>query len=290
MGVSHILVEASVVLLRLLRAASEAIQEILNPGLGRGFAMSSVHEVMGLRPAVEGGMGSGGVIIEGDLSAARDALQRDAAAINRFFREIGLPDVQAPRIRMSLFCYDAGALPSLVEAWSADTRGIDCLVAEGYARTQIEKMTGQTLITGKAVEIGRLALHAMPFLPLDDYDRLLWSCDLNFVRGEDSFVRAQLAARPLVWQAYPQDGETHLVKAAAFRDRYVQAMTVADATAYGALYDGWNRHDRDCGSAWPEFANRLPVFRANSGAWAARLAQNGDLAANLAKFCEDRLE
>ena len=40
----------------------------------------------------------------------------------------------------------------------------------------------------------------VPFVAQDDYDRLLWACDLNFVRGEDSFVRAQWAARPLIWQ------------------------------------------------------------------------------------------
>ena len=130
----------------------------------------------------------------------------------------------------------------------------------------------------------------MPFLPLEEFDRLLWSCDLNFVRGEDSFVRAQLAARPLIWQAYPQEGETHLVKTAAFRDRYAKAMLEGDAAAYRAVFDGWNRHDLKCGAAWPEFAQRIPAFQANAELWSGKLAENGDLAANLAKFCEDRLE
>ena len=30
----------------------------------------------------------------------------------------------------------------------------------------------------------------LPWLTQPDYDRLLWSADLNFVRGEDSLVRA----------------------------------------------------------------------------------------------------
>lgn len=233
---------------------------------------------------------TGGVIIEGDLLAARDAFQCDAAVARRFRRQIGIEDGEKARTWISLFCYHAGALPSLVEAWAADAHGVGCVVAEGYARAQIEKIAGQPLVQGSTVRIGQLSLHAMPFLPLDDYDRLLWSCDLNFVRGEDSFVRAQLAARPLIWQAYPQEAETHLVKSAAFRDRYVQTMAPADATAYGALFDAWNRHGGDCGATWAEFARRLPAFRAHSGAWAATVAGNGDLAVNLAKFCEDRLE
>ncbi len=59
---------------------------------------------------------------------------------------------------------------------------------------------------------GNLALRVIPMTDQDDYDRLLWFCDLNFVRGEDSFLRAQWAARPFVWQIYPQKEDAHLPK------------------------------------------------------------------------------
>ena len=52
----------------------------------------------------------------------------------------------------------------------------------------------------------------MPALSQTGYDRLLWSCDLNFVRGEDSLVRAIWANKPFVWQIYPQDGGAHHAK------------------------------------------------------------------------------
>ena len=35
----------------------------------------------------------------------------------------------------------------------------------------------------------------MPALTQRDYDALLWACDLNLVRGEDSWVRALLAGQ-----------------------------------------------------------------------------------------------
>ena len=233
---------------------------------------------------------AGGVLIEDSLFAERDAQQVDPAGACRFRREIGIAGHDEPRTWISLFCYGAAALPSLVEAWAADPSGVCCVVAEGYAQAQMEEIAGRKLRPGMPVEIGNLTVHAIPFLPLEQYDRLLWSCDLNFVRGEDSFVRAQLAARPLIWQAYPQEDEAHLVKTAAFRERYVQALPVADAGAYAAVFDAWNRQDRECGTAWPEFARRLPAFQANAGQWAAKLAKNGDLGANLVRFCEDRLE
>jgi uncharacterized repeat protein (TIGR03837 family) len=67
-----------------------------------------------------------------------------------------------------------------------------------------------------AQAIGNLDLLPLPFLPQDRYDELLWACDLNFVRGEDSFVRAQWAAKPFVWQIYPQAEGAHLAKLEAF--------------------------------------------------------------------------
>lgn len=236
------------------------------------------------------GRATGGVLIEDRLFADRNALQSDTGGARRLRSEIGVSAGYDERTWISLFCYESAALPSLIEAWAADARGIACIVADGFARTQIERIAGRPLRQGAPVEIGNLSLHPIPFLNLEQYDRLLWSCDLNFVRGEDSFVRAQLAARPLIWQAYPQENEAHLVKTAAFRERYVQALSAADAGAYAALFDVWNRQGRECGMAWPEFARRLPGFQANAGQWAAKLAENGDLAANLVRFCEDRLE
>ena len=233
---------------------------------------------------------TGGVLIEDCLFADRNALQSDPGGARRLRSDIGVSAGNDERTWISLFCYESAALPSLIRAWVADARGIACIVADGFARTQIERIAGRPLRQGAPVEIGNLSLHAIPFLNLEQYDRLLWSCDLNFVRGEDSFVRAQLAARPLIWQAYRQEDSAHLVKTAAFRERYVQALSAADAGSYAALFDAWNRQDHDCGTLWPEFARRLPAFRANAAQWAAKLAENGDLAANLVRFCEDRLE
>ena len=54
--------------------------------------------------------------------------------------------------------------------------------------------------------------------PQPAYDELLWACDLNFVRGEDSLVRALWAGQPLVWHIYPQDDGAHGPKLDAFLD------------------------------------------------------------------------
>ena len=63
---------------------------------------------------------------------------------------------------------------------------------------------------------GNLQIKQLPYLSQVDYDHLLWACDLNFVRGEDSVVRALWAGKPFVWQIYPQDDQAHHVKLDAF--------------------------------------------------------------------------
>ena len=74
---------------------------------------------------------------------------------------------------------------------------------------------------GPAARLGRLRAVALPPLPQADFDRLLWSCDLNFVRGEDSLVRAIWAGVPFVWQAYPQHDGAHRAKLEAFLDLFL---------------------------------------------------------------------
>src|SRR5690606_6818466 len=76
---------------------------------------------------------------------------------------------------------------------------------------------------------GRLRLHWLPLFSQRDYDHLLWACDLNFVRGEDSLARALLAGRPFIWQLYPQQDAAHHDKLDAFLDWLAPAPGLARA-------------------------------------------------------------
>ena len=130
-----------------------------------------------------------------------------------------------------------------------------------------------------------LTLHAVPFLPQDDYDRLLWAADVNFVRGEDSFVRAQWAGRPFVWQAYPQEGGAHFAKLDAFLDRYAPRFGPGAETAIRGLFRAWNGDPAagPAADAWRRFARARAKVDAEDDAWAAELADLPELADGLAK-------
>jgi translation elongation factor P len=132
---------------------------------------------------------------------------------------------------------------------------------------------------------GALTAQVLPFLSQDDYDRMLWSCDWNFVRGEDSLVCAQLAARPLVWQAYPQAGDAHRLKVVAFLARYLEhagSGTGANLTTLWAVWNGFAAVE-GLAAAWATCTG--PEYLELAQRWEKRLAAPGDLAGNLAKFC-----
>ena len=98
-----------------------------------------------------------------------------------------------------------------------------------------------------------LSISYLPTLTQRDYDHLLWACDLNFVRGEDSLVRALWAGKPLVWQIYPQSDGVHLVKLQAFLDIIQAPATLRD------LHQRWNEAPGRGQSALPPF--ELPEWQ-----------------------------
>jgi uncharacterized repeat protein (TIGR03837 family) len=128
---------------------------------------------------------------------------------------------------------------------------------------------------------GNLNVHPLPFLPQRRYDELLWACDLNFVRGEDSFVRAQWAAKPFVWHIYPQADDAHRTKLDAFLDIHPAGRQLK------AFWRAWNG---DGTPDWPDFAARLPDLERASQQWARTLAARPDLASKLVQFCLERLK
>ena len=162
---------------------------------------------------------TGGLIRERGLFAARDAFRSDNAAQLALWSTLGVPPPASGEIRVSLFCYPNPVLPALLDAWSDGDDAVVCLVPDGVATGALDLWTaGNVPHPGLPVRRGRLTLHTVPFVPQDDYDRLLWSSAVNFVRGEDSFVRAFWAGAPFVWQLYVQDDGAHAAKLAALPD------------------------------------------------------------------------
>jgi uncharacterized repeat protein (TIGR03837 family) len=231
---------------------------------------------------------TGGVILERDLDRQRRDFRQDAGGLAAFWQALGLPAQQDGEIRVSLFCYPGSRAEELFTVWS-EQGSVICLVPEGIAGEAIAAYFGQAVpAAGGAMQRGGLELRVLPFLEQDIYDRLLWACDCNFVRGEDSFLRAQWAMRPMVWQPYPQAEGTHLRKLEAFLGRYCRGLPAETARAVDELWMAWSRGE-GLAQSWPAFwAQRMPLAR-HAESWAAGLRENGDLASKLVQFCSVQL-
>ncbi|HEY5994464.1 MAG TPA: elongation factor P maturation arginine rhamnosyltransferase EarP [Gallionellaceae bacterium] len=226
---------------------------------------------------------TGGLLLERDLLARRDAFQRNPAALDAFWHGLNLPPTQANELRISLFCYENPAIPELLQTWESGTRPITCLVPEGRALPQVAAYFGATQPkVGDAWSRGRLQARVLPFVEQARYDELLWACDINFVRGEDSFVRAQWAGKPLIWHIYPQHDGVHMQKLRAFLEKYCAGLTPDAAQALHGLWEGWNGAGNGV-AAWNDFAARQSMLAEHAQFWAQALSGNS-LALNLLDF------
>jgi uncharacterized repeat protein (TIGR03837 family) len=141
---------------------------------------------------------------------------------------------------VSLFCYADSPVEALVEQLA--TQPTLLLATAGQAAAQVHAALGP------AMQRGARRATALPWLSQVDYDHLLWASDINWVRGEDSAVRAQWAGRPFVWQLYRQDDAAEEVKAEAFLARFLgQGRGAAEPPWAGALRAHWQAWGRPHG-------------------------------------------
>jgi uncharacterized repeat protein (TIGR03837 family) len=203
---------------------------------------------------------TGGLLREAGLPVQRDAFDRV-----RWLAGLGVAVEPGERV-VVLFCYDQTALPELLSDLAEQPTVL--LLTPGHAQRQVQRAPP------------RVRLVQLPYLSQPDFDRLLWSGDLNFVRGEDSLVRALWAGAPFVWQAYPQDDGAHGPKLEALLDQWQPAPEVA------ALWRAWNALP---GARWPGLPP-LQAWQPALQAWRKRLLAQDDLATQLLAFVHGKAQ
>ncbi|QJP73979.1 elongation factor P maturation arginine rhamnosyltransferase EarP [Burkholderia glumae] len=235
------------------------------------------------------GRGTGGVLKEADLDARREAFVGRAAEREAWWRQAtGGPPPDADTLVVSLFAYENPALGALLEQWRDGPQPVRLLVPEGRVCPAVAGFFGIGRFgAGSRADAGRLSAHGLAFVAQPDYDKLLWAADLNFVRGEDSFVRAQWARKPFVWHIYPQADDAHRPKLDAALAHLTATLPapVRDATA--RFWHAWNGAGRP---DWADFLTHRAALEARAHAWADELATLGDLAGNLAEFSKTQLK
>jgi uncharacterized repeat protein (TIGR03837 family) len=226
---------------------------------------------------------TGGLLREGSLLAQREAFQQSCDMRDAFLQRLGVyPQVGA--LLISLFAYENPQLGHWLDALAAGDQPCHLLVPQGRVVAGLGHWLGEAqLNVGDVRTHGALTVQVLPFVSQDDYDRLLWACDFNGVRGEDSFVRAQWAGQPMLWHIYVQDENAHWEKLEAFLGHYRRGLSDDADAALLALWRAWNM-DRDMGQAWRAARQHWPELQQHARDWAARQATQPDLAMALVQF------
>jgi uncharacterized repeat protein (TIGR03837 family) len=225
---------------------------------------------------------TGGLLREPDLLARHQAFQDDAIAQTQFWQSLNL--AQPTSRTISLFAYPHAPVRELLDAIVASAQPTRCLVPASGLWPQVARYFGQASVSaGETYQRGQLTVSMLPFLSQLDYDRLLSACDLNFVRGEDSWVRAIWAGKPFVWQPYPQEEETHLVKLRAFLHLYYAAIDGREAIE--TLHVDWAIGRLDS-VVWRTVTAQHAALQAHAQHMAKALGEQQDLATQLVTFCQ----
>ncbi len=212
---------------------------------------------------------SGGLLREPDLMSRQGNFDRSVWLTEQGIRW------QGERL-VSLFCYEPPALPALLAQWRQGPQPTLLLVTPGRAAAATRDAVsaiGPAATSQDALQIIELAP-----MRQTDFDHLLWTCDLNLVRGEDSVVRAVWAGKPFIWQIYAQHDDAHHAKLLAFLDVLDAPASLRQAhlawngivsTPISVMADAfatwaaWTQRTREQLQTQDDLATRLEVFVAS---------------------------
>jgi uncharacterized repeat protein (TIGR03837 family) len=175
-------------------------------------------------------------------------------------------------LKSTLFCYEPAALAEAMQLASLNSAGHQWQVAHGRGALAFENA-----LRALPSHTNQPSHQFIPPLSQTKFDQLLKSSDLNFVRGEDSLVRAIWAGKAFVWQIYPQDDGAHGAKLNAFLD-WLQAPD-----SLRRFHLSWNGLSLE---PLPEVD--LPAWQACAMAAQARLMQQMDLVSQLLEFVKEK--
>ena len=208
---------------------------------------------------------TGGLLREATLLQLQKNFDRAA------WRFAHAPNLQPGGRLISLFCYEPAGLHQLLGQLAGSPDHL--LVTPGRPQTAV-----QQALKGLRQPP---SWSALPYTDQDGFDDMLWACDLNFVRGEDSLVRALWAGQPFVWHIYPQGDNAHHAKIDAFLD-WLQAPE-----SLRRFHRVWNGIE---GGDLPMLnSSTLEDWRRAAGAACQRLLDQDALVRKLTGFVQNHL-
>lgn len=230
---------------------------------------------------------TGGLLRERGITETNQKFAGSRQLQADFFRQLNLAaDETDTALKVSLFSYPHAPINDLLSAIADSDKKTVCYVpATSILPKLAEFFSKASISAGDQLIRGSLTVHVLPFLSQPGYDKLLASCDINFVRGEDSWIRAIWAGKPFIWQPYLQSEDTHHIKLQAFLDLFYSGCNEPAQKAAYAMHRQWLSDALPC-AVWQDYLNNLGAIAAFDLQQANMLASLTDLASNLVIFIE----
>jgi len=230
--------------------------------------------------------GTGGLLREHHLVEELQAFSRDLQVQQQFWQSAGVLDAMQFQLKISLFCYEQQAIADFIQQLQLLPQSVLLLVPEGIVADQLRQLWPELSLTATATQ-NRLRIQILPFLPQPHYDYLLAACDINFVRGEDSVIRAHWAGKPMIWQIYRQQDQAHQVKLQAFLDKFLSSASPQVAALIRQLHMRWDL-EQPLAELVALMIENIDKITEHQQQWQQFLMLQQDLATNLVRFAENK--
>lgn len=241
------------------------------------------------------------------FTAHTGGLIREASAVNNHasinahqflsqlvqFEELAF---NANAMHISLFCYPEANIHALFMCLANQAQAVNVFLPYNDNLSALSDFfTEDNFQIGQVIQKGKLRICILPFLSQTDYDQLLRACDLNFVRGEDSWIRAIWAAKPFIWQPYIQAENTHITKLNAFLQTHYPIKD-GDNTIAALIHEAhlaWSNVPQSTfnqNDIWQTLLNQLNVIQQYQILQTQQLAKQPDLVTQLMRFTQKKLK
>lgn len=188
-------------------------------------------------------------------------------------------------LEISLFCYPFAPIAELFTALQANNHAVLVNVPQSSILPNIAQFFGKKSVkVGDKLTQNNLTIKILPFLSQADYDQLLRVCNLNFVRGEDSWLRAIWAGKPFIWQPYSQDENAHMKKLDAFLDYFYADFDYKKSVFEAHRY--WSAGQLSNAVLNDYLDDLINICTYTQNQSSKQMAQN-DLASKLVIFCDN---
>jgi uncharacterized repeat protein (TIGR03837 family) len=230
---------------------------------------------------------TGGLLREHTIVENNQKIASDKQLQSDFFQQLNLNlNQDSTALKISLFSYPHAPISDLLSAMADSSTKISCYVPATSILPKISEFFGkESIAAGEHLSRNNLNLYVLPFLSQADYDKLLASCDINFVRGEDSWIRAIWAGRPFIWQPYLQTEDTHLIKLKAFLDKFYTGCEDTAQQAAIAMHNAW-ASQHITASTWQNYLDNISTLKTFTAQQTSALTSQPDLATNLVIYIE----